>query len=99
MTAARAAAQALQIQTEAQATATRLTAKAEADAIRLKALADAEVKDRFAQEMELRRIEVERVKSYGNKTIFVPTAEAGNRAGDAMALGLAAGMGGREGNK
>jgi len=95
--AARAAAQALQIQTEAQAEATRLSAKAEADAIRLKALADAEVKDRFAQEMELRRIEVERVRSYGDKTIFVPTAEAGSRAGDAMAFGLATSLGGKEG--
>ena len=97
MAAARAAAQALQIQTEAQAEATRLNAKAEADAIKLKALADAEVKDRFAQEMELRRIEVERVRSYGNKTIFVPTTEAGSRAGDAMAFGLAASLGGKEG--
>ncbi|KAF8588595.1 hypothetical protein K439DRAFT_1629599 [Ramaria rubella] len=95
--AARAAAQALQIQTEAQAEATRLTAKAEADAIRLKALADAEVKDRFAQEMELRRVDVERVKSYGNKTIFVPTAEAGNRAADAMVFGLGASLAGKDG--
>jgi len=97
VTAARAAAQALQIQTEAQGDATRLIAKAEADAIRLRALADAEVKDLFAQEMELRRIDVERVRSYGDKTIFVPTAEAGARAGDHMAFGLAAAMGGREG--
>ncbi|KAF8516339.1 band 7 domain-containing protein [Hysterangium stoloniferum] len=97
VTTARAAAQALQIETEARADATRLIAKAEADAIRLRALADADVKDHFAQEMELRRLDVERVRSYGNKTIFVPTAEAGARAGDHMAFGLAAAMGGKEG--
>lgn len=95
--AARAAAQALQIETQAQAEATRLSAKAEADAVKLRALADAEVKDGFAQEMELRRIEVERVKGYGDKTIFVPTADAGSRAGDAMAYGMAAGIGSRQG--
>jgi hypothetical protein len=99
VTAARAAAQALQIQAEAQAEATRLTAKAEADAVKMKAAADGDVKDRFAQEMELRRIDVERVKSYGNKTIFVPTAEAGNKAGDALAYGMAAGIGSREGRQ
>jgi len=98
VTNARAAAEALQIQTEAQANATRVLAQAEADAIRIRALADTDVRDHFAQEMQLRRIEVERVKGYGNKAVFVPVGEAGgSRIGDAMAVGLAASMGAKQG--
>ena len=53
-------------------------AKADADAIRIKALADADVVDQFAREMEMRRIDVQRVAAYGDRTVFVPT---GNGAG------------------
>jgi regulator of protease activity HflC (stomatin/prohibitin superfamily) len=91
--AARAAAEALQLRAQAEASATRLAAEADADATRIKALADASVIDAFAREMELRRVDVSRVKAYGNRTVFVPTVEMGQQASNAMALGLAAGMG------
>ncbi|EJD52128.1 hypothetical protein AURDEDRAFT_111592 [Auricularia subglabra TFB-10046 SS5] len=93
VTAAKAAAEALQIKAEAEAQATRLAAQADADAVKIKALADTGVTDEFAREMELRRVEVARVAAYGDKTVFVPTAEHGARAGDALAVGMAAGMG------
>jgi len=43
--------------------------------------------------MEIRRVEVKRVEAFGNKTIFVPTEGAGVQMGNAMAVGMAAGMG------
>lgn len=91
--AAKAQAQRTRIEAEAQAEATRLAAKAEAEAIQIKAQADALVTDQFAREMELRRMEVNRVRAYGSKTIFVPTEGPGSQMGNAMALGMAAGMG------
>ncbi|EJD06172.1 band 7 domain-containing protein [Fomitiporia mediterranea MF3/22] len=97
---ARAAAKSTQIAAEAQAEATLLAARAEADAIRLRAVADAEVRDTFAREMQLRRIDVSRIAAYGNRTVFVPvgngTGENGHlaeQAGNAMAVGYAAGLG------
>ncbi|PPR04948.1 hypothetical protein CVT24_010406 [Panaeolus cyanescens] len=90
--AAKAQAQRVRIEAEAQAEATRLAAEAESAAIRTKAQADAEVLDRFAQEMQLRRMEVQRVQAFGSKTVFVPT-ESGAQIGNAMALGMAASMG------
>jgi len=91
--AAKAAGEALQIRAEAEAAATRLAAQADADAVKIKANADAGVTDPFAREMEFRRIDVAKVSAYGNKTVFVPTPEAASQAGNAMALGFAAGMG------
>ncbi|KDQ21011.1 hypothetical protein BOTBODRAFT_27024 [Botryobasidium botryosum FD-172 SS1] len=92
--AARARAEALQIESTAQAEATRVSAQAEADAILLRTKADAEVRDAFAREMQLRRIEVERVGAFGNKTVFVPTENgAAGGLGSTMAMGLAAGLG------
>ncbi|KAF5387063.1 hypothetical protein D9615_001790 [Tricholomella constricta] len=91
--AAKAQAQRTKIEAEAQAEATRLAAEAEAEAIRIKAVADAQVVDQFAREMELRRMEVSRVKAYGSKTVFVPTEGPGAQMGNAMAIGMAAGMG------
>ncbi|KAI0072143.1 band 7 domain-containing protein [Panus rudis PR-1116 ss-1] len=91
--AARAQAQKLQIEAEAQAKATRLAAEADAEAIRIKAQADAEVKDQFAREMELRRMDVSRVKAFGQKAVFVPTDGIGSSMANAMAVGMAAGMG------
>jgi regulator of protease activity HflC (stomatin/prohibitin superfamily) len=91
---ARAQAEALQIAAQAQAEATRLAARAEADAIRLKAMADGEVVDTFAREMELRRIEVDRVAAYGNKTVFMPMEPSGgNSVQNAMTIGYAASLG------
>lgn len=93
---AKARAEALQIDATARAEATRLAARAEADAIRLKSSADGEVTDVFAREMEMRRIDVERVAAYGNKAVFVPMAEGANGGGgiqNAMTMGYAAGMG------
>jgi len=91
--AAKAQAQRLKIEAEAQAEATRLAAEAEARAIRIKADADGQVVDQFAREMELRRMEVTRVRAYGSKTIFVPAEGPGAQMGNAMAIGMAAGMG------
>ncbi|OBZ67929.1 hypothetical protein A0H81_12164 [Grifola frondosa] len=91
--AAKAQAQRLQIEAEAQAHATRLAAEAEAEAVRIKAAADAQVLDQFAREMELRRMEVARVKAFGANTVFVPTDGLGAQMGGALATGLAAGMG------
>ncbi|KAI5118091.1 hypothetical protein M0805_007741 [Coniferiporia weirii] len=91
--AARAAAQSTQIAAEAQAEATRVAARAEADAVRAKALADAEVLDAFAREMQLRRVDVQRVAAYGNRTVFVPTGGPASNAGDAIATGFAARLG------
>ncbi|KAG8935796.1 hypothetical protein FRC03_005245 [Tulasnella sp. 419] len=88
---AKAKAEALQIEAAAKAEATRLAAKADADAIRIKANADTEVTDDFAREMEFRRMEVQRVSAYGDKTVFVP--HDSSAIGTSMALGLAAGLG------
>jgi regulator of protease activity HflC (stomatin/prohibitin superfamily) len=93
ITAAKAQAQKLKIEAEAQAEATRLTAEAEANAVRTKAQADAEVIDQFAREMEMRRMEVARVRAFGSKTVFVPSEAAGAQMGNAMALGMAASLG------
>ncbi|KAF8831534.1 hypothetical protein HHX47_DHR1000755 [Lentinula edodes] len=71
--AAKAQAQRTRIEAEAQAEATRLAAQADAEAIRIKAAADAQVSDQFAREMELRRMEVTKVRAYGAKTVFVPS--------------------------
>ncbi|KII88766.1 hypothetical protein PLICRDRAFT_42002 [Plicaturopsis crispa FD-325 SS-3] len=90
---AKAQAERTMIDAKAQAEATRIAAEAEAQAVRLKARADAEVVDQFAREMELRRVEISRVKAYGSKTVFVPSEGLGAQMGGAMAMGMAAGMG------
>ncbi|KAJ7905252.1 hypothetical protein B0H14DRAFT_2659538 [Mycena olivaceomarginata] len=90
--AAKAQAERTKIEAEAHAQATRMAAEADAEAIRIKAEADARVVDQFAREMELRRMEVTRVKAYGAKTVFAP-AETGAQMGNAMAMGMAAGLG------
>ncbi|OCH86450.1 band 7 domain-containing protein [Obba rivulosa] len=91
--AAKAEAQRLQIEAQAQAAATRLAAEADAEATRIKALADAGVTDAFAREMELRRIDVQRVRAFGNRTVFVPTEGVAAQMGSTMAAGMAASMG------
>lgn len=83
----------MKIEAAAQAEATRLAAEADAEAIRIKAGADAQVVDQFAREMEMRRMEVSRVRAYGSKTIFVPAEGPGAQMGNAMAIGMASGMG------
>lgn len=93
VTAAKAQAQKLEIEAEAQAKATRLAAEADAEAIRIKAEADTKVMDQFAREMELRRMEVARVKAFGSRTVFVPTEGIGAQMGTSMITGMAAGMG------
>ncbi|KAF5376569.1 hypothetical protein D9757_008279 [Collybiopsis confluens] len=67
--------------------ATRIAAEAEAEAVRIKARADSEVVDQFAREMELRRIEVSKIRAYGSKTVFVPEG-TGGQIGQAMMLGM-----------
>ncbi|KAJ7135020.1 hypothetical protein C8R43DRAFT_1021950 [Mycena crocata] len=91
--AAKAQAEKTKIEAEAQAQATRMAAEADSEAIRIKADADGKVVDSFAREMELRRMEVTRVRAYGNKTVFVPTEGPGAQMGNAMAIGMSAGMG------
>ncbi len=92
--AAKAQAERTRIEAEAQAEATRLTAQAEADAILTKARADGQVLDVFAREMEMRRMEVAKVRAYGSKTIFVPMdSGVGAQMGNALAVGVASGMG------
>lgn len=91
--AAKAQAQRLQIEAEAQAQATRMAAEADAEAIRIRAVADADVRDQFAREMEMRRVEVTRIKAFGSKTVFVPTDGMGAQMGSALATGMAVGMG------
>ncbi|KAH0830485.1 hypothetical protein J3R83DRAFT_1935 [Lanmaoa asiatica] len=91
--AAKAQAERTKIEALAQGEAIRLTAEAEAEAIRIKAAADADVVDQFAREMEMRRVEVSRIKAFGHKTIFVPSEGPGNQMGGAMAMGMAAAMG------
>ncbi|KAG6833182.1 hypothetical protein H0H87_010244 [Tephrocybe sp. NHM501043] len=93
VTAAKAQAQRLKIEAEAQAEATRLAAQAEAEAIRIKAQADGQVQDQFAREMQLRRTEIRRVQAYGTKTVFAPVEGPGSQLVNAMAVGMAAGMG------
>ncbi|KAF6764910.1 hypothetical protein DFP72DRAFT_799328 [Ephemerocybe angulata] len=95
--AAKAQAQRIKIEAEAQAEATRMQAEAEAEAVRIKAKADELVVDGFAREMELRRLEVARVRAYGSKTVFVPTESTGAQMGNALALGMAATMGAENG--
>ncbi|KZT04534.1 band 7 domain-containing protein [Laetiporus sulphureus 93-53] len=93
VSAAKAQAQRLEIEAAAQAQATRMAAEAEAEAVRIRAAADAEVRDQFAREMELRRVEVARVQAFGANTVFVPTEGIGAQMGANMAAGMAAGMG------
>lgn len=93
ITSAQAEAKKLKIEAEARAEATRMEADAEAGAIRIKARADAEVIDQFAREMELRRLEVNRIKAFGSKTVFVPSDSMGAQMGNAMAMGMAASLG------
>lgn len=58
----------------------------------MKAEASAAVTDQFAREMELRRVEVQRVGAYGNRTVFVgdgaATASANAAQGFAMYKGI-----------
>jgi regulator of protease activity HflC (stomatin/prohibitin superfamily) len=91
--AAKAQAQRLKIEAEAQAEATHMAAEAEAGAVRIKAQADAQVVDQFAREMEFRRMEVNRVRAFGPKTVFVPSDGTGAQMGNAMAVGMAASLG------
>ena len=89
--AAKATAERTKIEAQATAEAIKLQAEAEAEATRIKATIDAQVHDTFAREMELRRVEVQRIQAYGSKTVFVPQSDPG--VGSAMALGMAASLG------
>lgn len=51
--------------------------------------------------MEMRRVEIQRIAAYGNKTVFVPTGHGegsglAEQAGNALAVGFASGMGARQ---
>ncbi|KAF8322683.1 band 7 domain-containing protein [Clavulina sp. PMI_390] len=86
---AKADAEALRIRAQAEAEATRIAANAEADAIGVKAQAGEQVHDDFAREMELRRIEVQRVGAYGNRTVFVGEGTGAGGVGSGVVQGYA----------
>lgn len=92
---AKAQAEATKIASAAQAEATKIAALAEAEAIRLRAQADADVTSQFGREMSARRLEVSRVKAFGNRAVFVPTetsVSGGINSALAMGMGMAQGM-------
>ncbi|KAH6918873.1 hypothetical protein BKA70DRAFT_1248529 [Coprinopsis sp. MPI-PUGE-AT-0042] len=91
--AAKAQAEKTQIEAEARARAIKIQAAAEGEAVRIRSEAFAKVDDLFAREMQLRSLEVDRVRAYGSKTVFVPSESMGSQMGGAMALGMAASMG------
>ncbi|VDB96139.1 unnamed protein product [Peniophora sp. CBMAI 1063] len=91
--AAKAEAERTRIAAASQAEAVKLAAEAQAEAVRIKAQADAQVTDNFAREMEMRRVEVQRVEAFGERAVFVPTDGIGASAGGSMLTGLAAGLG------
>ncbi|KAF8607819.1 hypothetical protein BDV93DRAFT_487714 [Ceratobasidium sp. AG-I] len=100
ITAAKAQAEALTIAAEAQAAATKLQAQAEAEAVSSRANADSSVDNVFAREMEVRRVDVERVKAFGSRAVFVPceTGGVGNAGGGAVGNALMTGMAMRMGH-
>ncbi|QRW16058.1 SPFH domain / Band 7 family [Rhizoctonia solani] len=101
-TAAKAEAEAVIIAAEAQAAAIKLQAKAEADAIAARSNADSRVEDPFAREMEVRRVDVERVKAFGPRAVFVPCETGGvtgNPTTNALMTGMAMRLGHEEGAK
>ena len=91
--AAKAEAERLKIEAEALALTTRLAAEAEAAAIRTRAAADTDIIHEFAREMQRRRLEVQSIAAYGDRTVFVPTEKYGSSMGNALAVGMAASMG------
>ncbi|KZV74315.1 band 7 domain-containing protein [Peniophora sp. CONT] len=97
--AAKAEAERTRIAAASQADAIKLAAEAQAEAVRIKARADAEVTDTFAREMEMRRVEVQRVEAFGERAVFVPTDGIGASAGGSMLTGLAVGMGANAGKR
>ncbi|KAH7343770.1 hypothetical protein B0J17DRAFT_643884 [Rhizoctonia solani] len=90
-TAAKAQAEAVIIAAEAQAAAIKLQAQAEAEAVAARSNADSRVEDTFAREMEVRRVDVERVKAFGPRAVFVP-CETGGVSGGSMNNALVTGM-------
>jgi hypothetical protein len=68
---ARGRAEALGLEAEARASATLVQAKAEAQAARIVGESDAQIQGEFAQSQARARIEVERTRAYGDKTVFV----------------------------
>lgn len=73
-------AEALIIRAEAEARATRMRADAQAEATRIQAAVDAEIEDDFARALARARMEVDRTRAYGNRTVFAPM-ESLNSAG------------------
>ncbi|GAA5863575.1 hypothetical protein JCM8547_007289 [Rhodosporidiobolus lusitaniae] len=77
----------------AAAEAVEIAARARANAVKIEAEADANVTDPQARLTQMARIEVSRVRAYGDKTVFVPDTALGGSvvAGHALAAGMAAG--------
>jgi hypothetical protein len=85
--AAKGKAEALRLEAEARAQATLVQARAEAEAARILAEAEGAIPGQFAQGQARARLEVERTKAYGNKTVFVSADMP--QLGGAMALSQA----------
>ncbi|QRV72798.1 SPFH domain / Band 7 family [Ceratobasidium sp. AG-Ba] len=90
--AAKAEAEALTIAAEAKASATKMQALAEAEAVSSRANADSSVNDNFAREMEVRRVDVERVRAFGSRAVFVPCETGGVSNGGPVGNALMTGM-------
>ncbi|KAG9082870.1 hypothetical protein FS749_006505 [Ceratobasidium sp. UAMH 11750] len=90
--AAKAEAEALTIAAEARAAATKLQAQADAEAVSSRANADSSVGDSFAREMEVRRVDVERVRAFGSRAVFVPCETGGVSSGGSVGNALMTGM-------
>ncbi|GAA6039160.1 hypothetical protein JCM8097_000441 [Rhodosporidiobolus ruineniae] len=74
---------------QASAEAVEIAARARAKAVRLEADADAAVLDEQARRMQLARLDVQRVKAYGDRTVFVAESVLGATvaAGHALTVG------------
>lgn len=72
-----------------------MRAEADAEAVRIKARADADIPNEFAQGQARGRIEVERTRAFGDRTVFAPSEalSAGGIVG-AASLGLLGGQAG-----
>ncbi|KAG9082936.1 hypothetical protein FS749_006452 [Ceratobasidium sp. UAMH 11750] len=99
ITAAKAEAEALTIAAEARAAATKLQAQADAEAVSSRANADSSVGDSFAREMEVRRVDVERVRAFGSRAVFVPCETGGVSSGGSVGNALMTGMAMRLGHE
>ncbi|TXT15518.1 hypothetical protein VHUM_00021 [Vanrija humicola] len=87
--AARAKAESALIQAEADAKAIKVRAEAQAQAVRVQAAIDAEIRDDFARGLAKSRVEVERTRAFGSRTVFAPIEAY--QSGGMVGMGMVAG--------